>query len=193
MSRCNICTGCSNADSKSQCSRCDAPYCSRECQTKHWPDHKSVCASITRERNAAAVRQASIERLFSTVCKIIAGNVIIMNAWYREEIGRVDIEITETLQDFSQAGTHFLHMKYVDAKGTNTESANTESANTEGTVSSIENPADYAKYSDLGLCYIRFLLKDFTYEVPITIRVSQKSVRAKHPRPTQEWTLMYEV
>ena len=40
-----ICAQCRDPSPKQRCTRCKTSrYCSRECQTKHWPRHKSHCA-----------------------------------------------------------------------------------------------------------------------------------------------------
>jgi MYND finger len=170
----NTCTGCGRADSKSQCSRCDEPYCDRECQVKHWPEHKKTCLPTTAYKNRivtpAAYRDRLIAQLFDKVCKIIAGNVMILNAWYRLSCGRVEIEITETLVDFSQPGTHFLHMKYVD----------------------IPESTD-CKYSDPSRCFIKFILVDHEYESVVSIKIPASAVKAKQTQPSREWTLMYDL
>ncbi|CAH1257949.1 TDRD1 [Branchiostoma lanceolatum] len=31
---------------KSRCGRCKKPYCSKECQKKHWPEHRSHCRAV---------------------------------------------------------------------------------------------------------------------------------------------------
>jgi hypothetical protein len=170
----NACIECGRTDSKSQCSRCDAPYCSRECQVKNWPEHKKTCLPTTayknRTVNPAAQRERLIAQLFDTVCKIIAGNVMILNAWYRLLCGRVEIEITETLNDFSQPGTHFLHMKYVD----------------------LPESTD-CKYSDPSRCFIKFVLTDYEYESVVGIKIPASTVKAKQNQPSREWTLMYDL
>jgi hypothetical protein len=137
--------------------------------------HKLTCATLekaaTAEKELAARRQIFIDRLFNNVCKVIAGNVIILNAWYRQISGYVEIIISENLYDFSCAGTHFLHMRYV----------------------SDENLSADPKYSDLSKCFIKFVMPDYAHESEINIKIPSKTVQAKHPQPSQEWTLMYEV
>ena len=42
----NVCAQCHDPAPKQRCSRCKtARYCSRECQTKHWPRHKGRCTT----------------------------------------------------------------------------------------------------------------------------------------------------
>lgn len=170
----NVCIGCGKTDSKSQCSRCDGPYCGRECQVNHWSEHKKACVPTIAYRNRtvkpADQRERLIAQLYDRVCKVIAGNVIILNAWYRQSCGRVEIEITETLMDFSQPSTHFLHMKYVD----------------------LPDDAD-CKYSDPSRCFIKFMLTDHEYESVINIKIPANIVKAKQIQPSREWTLMYDL
>ena len=160
------CSTCGEKNPTSKCGRCDVLYCSRNCQLKQWNTHKLICKS---EQKATAV-QKSIDILFSRVCHIIAGNIIILNAWYRQKRGFVEIEITETLSDFASPGTHFLHMVYNDIP---------------------DDP--YDKYSELDKCYVRFKLNNYEYESYIPIRLSAPDVRAKQPQPSREWTLMYDL
>ena len=161
------CIGCNTPNSESACSRCSAPYCSRECQVKHWPVHKQRC--INPEQTAAD-RQRLINQLFDRVCKIIAGNVIILSAWYKNERGCIEIEITEGLVDFSQSGTHFLHMNYIDM-----------------------DASVYDKYSEPDKCIVKFKLSDFEFESTITVKIPAVTIKARQPQPSRELTLMYEV
>lgn len=183
------CSGCGSSDSSSQCSRCGALYCNRDCQVKNWPEHKKICVS-SRESSSVQSRESSsetsvnttnnatteltllrermIEQLFDRVCKIIAGNIIILNAWYRQTGGFVEIEISELLSEFSHAGTHFLHMKYVDSE-------------------------EDVKYSDPSKCFVKFNLNNFSHERAISIKLPAHTVKSKHIQPSREWTLVYEV
>lgn len=50
-----ICANCSRSNFEtgskmSVCSKCNITYCSRMCQTAHWPKHKSMCKVIVAER-----------------------------------------------------------------------------------------------------------------------------------------------
>ncbi len=168
-----VCVGCSATAAQSQCARCDIPYCGRECQVTHWPEHRKTCtpsAAYKNKPSTEASRQKLIDQFFSNVCKVIAGNVIILNAWYRQTYGCVEIEITENVLDFSQSGTHFLHMNYVDLPDTSD-----------------------CKYSDPSKCFIKFKLADYLYESYIIIKLPASLVKSKQPQPSREWTLMYEV
>ena len=51
-----VCAACGKKGAKNVCSRCTlVHYCSRECQTKHWPDHKKAgCAKATPKGDAPA-------------------------------------------------------------------------------------------------------------------------------------------
>ena len=163
----NNCANCGSSDSKSKCSRCSIPYCTRDCQLKHWSVHKQVCK--TAEQKIAEL-QNTINEIFSRVNHLIAGNVIILNAWYRKERGMVEIEVTENLADFASRGTHFLHMVYKDL----------------GSSDSID------KYSELDKCYVKFKLTNYEYESFIPIRLAAPEIRAKQAQPSQEWTLMFD-
>lgn len=171
------CANCNKPDPSSKCSRCSIPYCNRECQLKHWTIHKQVCK--TAEQKSAEL-STLITDLFNKVNHLIAGNIIILNAWYRKRRGLVEIEVTETLSDLASPGTHFLHMKYKDL------SSKTECS--EG--SEVTNIQD--KYSELDKCYVRFVLKNYEYETFIPIRLSAPEVRAKQPQPSEEWSLMFD-
>lgn len=170
----NPCAYCGKLDSNSKCSRCSVPYCGRDCQVKHWPEHKVKCQPTLTEvqirEKALADRQRLIDQLFGRVCKLIAGNVLILSAWYKKERGCIEVEITEGLIDFSQYGTHFLHMTYI---------------NMEDSI--------YDKYSEPDKCFVKFKLNDFEYESTIAAKIPATMIRAKQPQPSQEWTLMYEV
>jgi hypothetical protein len=171
----NPCAKCGIPNSNSKCSRCSIPYCSRDCQVGHWPEHKLKCrqSPLTdaqiREK-ALADRQRLIDQLFNRVCKLIAGNVLILSAWYKRERGFIEIEITEGLVDFSESGTHFLHMTYINM-----------------------DADQYDKYSEPDKCFVKFKLNDYEYESTIAVKIPAATIRAKQPQPSQEWTLMYEV
>ncbi len=81
-------------------------YCGRECQLKDWSRHKRNC--FTAEQRQYLLTKMTGE-LFERVCKCIAGNVIIMNAWYGGE--SIEVNINESLADFEARGVHFLHLR----------------------------------------------------------------------------------
>nr|WRJ69844.1 MYND finger domain-containing protein [Oceanusvirus sp.] len=48
LARLKRCAGCSEDGARLKCSKCDTPYCSRECQRKCWKDHRSQCRPSVR-------------------------------------------------------------------------------------------------------------------------------------------------
>ena len=109
-------------------------------------------------------------QLFESITKKITGNVIIMNAWYRELRGYIEVEISETLDDLlSGPSSHFLHMKYI-----------------------VENSEIYDSHSEPDKCIVVYKLKDLTHENAITIRLSPAQVKEKQKQPSQEWSIMMD-
>jgi hypothetical protein len=106
------------------------------------------------------------DELFEKVYRTIAGNLLIMNAWYRDG-GYIEIDIAETLEDFSQPGVHFLHMRYV-----------------------ISNAEMYSNAEEL---HVRFRLKGYQHNYVAKVSLDAAIIRAKHPKPSEEWTLMYDL
>lgn len=70
-----ICTNCSRSNFEigskmSVCSKCNVTgYCSRMCQTAHWPKHKSMCKVIVAERKMLDRVMDSEEQTFAYSCK----------------------------------------------------------------------------------------------------------------------------
>ena len=54
------CTGCgAKGFEMLRCARCRAPYCSRECQLRHWPEHKAACKAAAAAAGAGAAAAAA--------------------------------------------------------------------------------------------------------------------------------------
>lgn len=54
----NVCIGCNKdqQDKLKTCGRCRVVrYCSKECQTKHWPEHKPYCEITAENKNTAKI------------------------------------------------------------------------------------------------------------------------------------------
>ena len=57
--RAAVCAGCRMCGLWRSCAHCKAVfYCSRICQTKHWPQHRSSCDQLAQEMHADADRTA---------------------------------------------------------------------------------------------------------------------------------------
>ncbi len=52
----STCLNCTSAGANLSCTRCNAVYCSTQCQTDHWPAHKPICTKHT-----AAIRKQSAD------------------------------------------------------------------------------------------------------------------------------------
>lgn len=163
------CRKCKKPDSPSACSRCNlAFYCGKECQLNDWPQHKRNCYTLEQQQQQRAHARCN---LFESITKKIAGNVIILNAWYRESRGYIEVEISESLDDLLNSGgtCHFLHMKYV-----------------------VENSEIYDSHSEPDKCIVIYKLKDLTHENTVTIRLSPAQVKEKQKQPSQEWSIMID-
>ena len=162
------CRKCKKPDAYSICSRCNlAFYCGKECQLVDWPNHKRSCYTMDQQRQQ---RIHACEQLFESITKKIAGNIIIMNAWYRELRGYIEVEISETLDDLlSGPSSHFLHMKYI-----------------------VEDSEIYDSHSEPDKCIVVYNLKDLTHENIITVRLSPALVKEKQKQPSQEWSIMID-
>lgn len=182
----SLCANCNKPDPRSKCSRCLITYCDRDCQLKHWTVHKQTCKSAEQK---SAELSALITDLFSKIIHLIAGNIIILNAWYRKERGLVEIEVTETLGDLASPGTHFLHLSYKDLSG---EISGGENTGDTSRSDKIQSSTVQDKYSELDKCYVRFVLKNYNYETFVPIRLSAPAVRAKQPQPSRDWSLMFD-
>ena len=58
------------AAAASACIRCEEPYCSKECQTADWPEHKKACRRRVREAAAKhrlqqAIGKPQVSRILS--------------------------------------------------------------------------------------------------------------------------------
>lgn len=88
------------------CGRChEVGYCSVECQTQDWPNHKPAC-------NQAYNIMVSIESMF----KKIKGNVLIYNAWYQAENRKIQIKINESAAEFAESDLHFLTISEIESE-----------------------------------------------------------------------------
>lgn len=175
----NKCKKCKKTGAQSICSRCTfVYYCSKECQISDWPQHKRNCYTLEQQRQQ---RDIARDNLFTLLTKKIAGNVIILNAWYREARGYVEVEIGESLDElmglyYSQTqysrvpNSHFLHMKYV-----------------------VEDSSTYDAHSELDKCFVVYKLKDVTHEQIVEIRLSAQQVKEKQKQPSQEWSIMIDM
>ncbi|CAE8734244.1 unnamed protein product, partial [Polarella glacialis] len=53
------CLGCSASSPELRCSRCDAPYCSPQCQRSHWKEHRAVCSINNSNSNNSSSSNTS--------------------------------------------------------------------------------------------------------------------------------------
>ena len=83
---CAYCNTIANKESYKKCAKCrHAAYCSKECQIKHWPVHKTVCKSAPKEscsqkRKAGASSfvtvKATTQNPFKAKCTSMSGTVL---------------------------------------------------------------------------------------------------------------------
>ena len=161
------CQKCKKPNAQSTCGKCNRVYyCGRECQLAEWSQHKRNCYSLEQQQH---MRSAATDSLFASITKKIAGNVIILNAWYRESRGYIEVQISESLDELllSSPGSHFLHLKYV-----------------------VEDSSIYDAHSEPDKCIVVYKLNDLTRESVVAIRLSSSQVKEKQKQPTQEWSIM---
>ena len=96
-----FCANC-NADAKSSCSKCArTAYCSRECQVKHWPKHRTWCSETSAQ---AIFIKFAYQKIRTSVVRFAALHP-----------GPVTIEVNETIADFCNKGFHFIHVCCADS------------------------------------------------------------------------------
>lgn len=152
---------CCGTTAESTCKKCMREhYCGRECQVKHWPRHKLDCFT---EEQREQLRAKITDEMFQKICRCIAGNVLITNAWYG---GGVTVLIDESLEELRERGVHFLHI--------------------------CSNGSDATTETDLN-CKIEFKLTDYKHHSSIRIGMPASEIRQRHKKPTPVWTLMYDL
>jgi SAM-dependent methyltransferase len=71
ISNLKICFSCNKTSEKlSQCAKCHfAKYCSRECQSKDWPEHKIVCKAAVTKDEVSGTSIPLIDQIWANILK----------------------------------------------------------------------------------------------------------------------------
>ncbi|KAJ7073865.1 hypothetical protein C8F01DRAFT_1242165 [Mycena amicta] len=78
----------------SVCASCKVSrYCSRDCQTGHWKDHKALCK--VRVKHAVMEEEVAAKALRED--KVFVSNAV-LRKWYYDNVDIVDYAITQTLE-----------------------------------------------------------------------------------------------
>ena len=81
----------------SACGRCRTEYCSRECQLRDWPAHKSRCQHLC---DGAAAANRAIAAIFGNIAGVALS-----------EACDVEIKINESLGEFEKCNIHCAYIK----------------------------------------------------------------------------------
>jgi hypothetical protein len=79
-----VCIVC-NKHASANCAKCTLiPYCSRECQLKHWNVHKKTCKTPDQ---LIEFNRSQKDEIYSKLTESISGNLFITAAWYAKKCG----------------------------------------------------------------------------------------------------------
>ena len=97
---CANCKAISNKEYFKKCAKCrSAAYCSKDCQIKHWPVHKTVCKSAPKESCSQKTKagassfvtvKATTQNPFKAECTSMSGTVLSINKYMGPDGSVVD-------------------------------------------------------------------------------------------------------
>lgn len=169
------CANCGQYTTASYCGRCQLTvYCSRNCQSTHWPIHKKTCIDPAQLR-------AKYDKYLEYTMKRIMGNILVIIAHNDPTHGRhsaITARLDETIDGFIGTNSlHIVHLTYTTA---------CDNTSPRGVATGREGAI---------LVPVAFVLKDYkrTLELDMSIAPDLNIVKKNHPHISETWSIVFEM